>query len=346
MENENNFRPTFEQLPPSENYHFLKEVKGMLSRGSRAVREFAMKLPASVNKKILIIVACAVLFVVSALGAIGFGAYRFGWENRPVNFLLRVFPYPAAVVNARIVKYIDWRDESRGVIQFNEKKYGRADEKEIGALVLDKLIQVALLQELADDLDITVEPDDISAFLTDMSKQLGGEDILKKNIEEFFGWTREKFISRVVYPEVLRQKVQEKIKDSDKVREDAEKKALAVLGDVKKGKKSFEGLASEYSDDSGSVESGGDLGWFPRGVMVKEFEDAAFALEIGAISGLVKSEYGYHIIKVEDKQAADEKTGAKEQVKARHILIKYFDFADYINEYKNEAEIYKFVSGN
>lgn len=345
---ENDFKPTFEPPAPRKKIarDFLIEVKNLLAVGRRHAREFAAKVLAGTNKKIFMIVACALLFAVSALGVIGFGAYRFGWENRPVNFLLRVFPYPAAVVNARIVKYIDWRDEVRGVVQFNEKKYGRADEKEIGALVLDKLIQVALLQELADDLDIAVEQEDLGAFLADMSEQLGGEDVLKKNIEEFFGWTREKFISRVVYPEVLRQKVQEKIKNSDKVRGDAEKKALVVLAEVKKGKKSFEYLASEYSDDSGSVESGGDLGWFPRGVMVKEFEDVAFALEIGAISGLVKSEYGYHIIKVEDKQAADGKTGAKEQVKARHILIKYFDFIDYINEYKNKAEIYKFVSGN
>jgi len=57
-------------------------------------------------------------------------------------------------------------------------------------------------------------------------------------------------------------------------------------------------LALQYSTDSGSKSTGGDLGWFPRGKMVTTFEDAAFVLKIGEISQPVKSDYGYHIIQV------------------------------------------------
>jgi len=57
-------------------------------------------------------------------------------------------------------------------------------------------------------------------------------------------------------------------------------------------------LAIEYSIDTGSGSNGGDLGWFPRGRMVTEFEDAAFSLEVGEISQPIKSQFGYHIIQV------------------------------------------------
>jgi peptidyl-prolyl cis-trans isomerase D len=57
-------------------------------------------------------------------------------------------------------------------------------------------------------------------------------------------------------------------------------------------------LALEYSNDTGSASNGGDLGWFPRGKMVAEFEDSAFNLEVGEISQPIKSQFGYHIIQV------------------------------------------------
>ncbi|MGE5237150.1 MAG: peptidyl-prolyl cis-trans isomerase [Acidobacteriota bacterium] len=66
----------------------------------------------------------------------------------------------------------------------------------------------------------------------------------------------------------------------------------------------FAALAREYSDDPGSKDNGGDLGWFERGRMVKEFEDAVFALQPGQVSAPVKSTYGYHIIQLEERRPA------------------------------------------
>jgi peptidyl-prolyl cis-trans isomerase D len=99
-------------------------------------------------------------------------------------------------------------------------------------------------------------------------------------------------------------------KEDEKAIADARAKAEGVLKELKAGG-DFAKLAEKYSDDPGSAKTGGDLGWIGRGRTVPEFEKAAFSLGKGQTSDLVKSSYGFHIIRVEDKQEAHLKTLAE-----------------------------------
>jgi peptidyl-prolyl cis-trans isomerase C len=82
----------------------------------------------------------------------------------------------------------------------------------------------------------------------------------------------------------------------------ARARAEAVLKDITSGK-DFAALAKQHSQDPGSAVQGGDLGFFTQGQMVGPFNDAAFSLKPGATSDLVETEFGFHIIRVIDKQA-------------------------------------------
>ena len=86
--------------------------------------------------------------------------------------------------------------------------------------------------------------------------------------------------------------------------EEIKKKAEDVLVQARKKGANFEELAKKYSEDPGSKTKGGDLGWIMQGQTVPEFEKAAFSLNKGEMSGLIRTQYGFHIIKVLDKETA------------------------------------------
>ncbi|MDQ0217615.1 peptidylprolyl isomerase [Peribacillus cavernae] len=92
-----------------------------------------------------------------------------------------------------------------------------------------------------------------------------------------------------------------------------EKTAKEVKQKLDQGAK-FEDLAKEYSQDPGSAEKGGDLGWFGAGQMVPEFENATYALKKDEISGPVKSENGFHIIQLLDKKEKKPYNDMKKQI--------------------------------
>lgn len=96
-----------------------------------------------------------------------------------------------------------------------------------------------------------------------------------------------------------------------------EEEAKKVLEKVKAGE-DFAKLAKEFSKDPGSGQQGGDLGYFQRGMMVPAFEEVAFSLEKGKTSDLVKTQFGYHIIKVIDKKVEVKKfEEVKDQIKGK-----------------------------
>lgn len=185
---------------------------------------------------------------------------------------------------------------------YNEMK------ERVGKTVLRDLIDQKVLSEKykVTDEEIDREIERIKeAYGTqyDLIVQQNGENVIREMIKLDLLRTKAAIEDIKVKDEELKEYYENykpKVRASHILVKD-EKTAKEVKAKLDKGE-DFAKLAKEYSQDPGSASNGGDLGWFGPGKMVKEFEDAAYQLKVGEVSDPIKTDYGYHIIKVTDKE--------------------------------------------
>lgn len=228
-------------------------------------------------------------------------------------------------------------DFSRELKNLPEYLKAMAETPEGRKEMLDTMVirELILQQASKDGLDKGAE---IEEKLQDLKKRLVVESYLKKKVEaesqvsdadlqKFYEQNKDKFKSG------------EQIKASH-ILVKAEKEAKDILAQVKAGG-NFEELAKKYSADSSSAK-GGDLGWFGKGSMVPVFEKAALALKEGQVSDVVKSDFGFHIIKLTGKRPAGLRPleEVKEQIKGAIMPQKQQEIFQKIKEeLKKSAKI-------
>jgi peptidyl-prolyl cis-trans isomerase D len=150
----------------------------------------------------------------------------------------------------------------------------------------------------------------VKYLLVDLEAQRKGVIVRSSEVERYYNNNIETFST----PEQVRAShilFKTEGKDEKAVRAVAEK----VLAEAKKPNADFAALAKKYSEDEPTAKQGGDLDYFAKGRMTPEFEESAFTLAAGTISDLVKTSFGFHIIKVVDKKAATTRT--LDQVRAQ-----------------------------
>lgn len=240
--------------------------------------------------------------------------------------------------------------------------------KQGGQQALDVLIMKKIVEMETKKQDIQVTAEEVDGEIEQMAEQYGGleafeqiigmyghsiegmkEDIgmnlsikalLKPRIsvtaeemKEYFEQNKESFV------------VKEQIKASHILTETKEA-AVEVKEKLSAGE-DFAELAREYSTDESNKDSGGDLGIVKRGEMVEEFEETAFALEAGSISEPVKTNFGYHIIKVDEKKEAQEANYEKSKEEIEEILFDgkvQTEFNTWYKEKLDEYEIENFLT--
>lgn len=285
------------------------------------------------------------ILVLAILGSVGIGVYRVYAKAGTDKFTVtvaKILRLPAMKVNGAPVLYSDYADDLHAIqtlVAFDKTTGGNnasLTPEQMSDQVLWRLANNILIKDAAAKYAVKAEAQDVENIKSNLLKQFKDVSEVDQEIQKRYGWTFAQYEEKVIKNYILQQKISEKITADQSGREEIRNKALTVLNELKAGK-DFAALATQYGED-GTKEKGGDLGWFGKGDMVPEFENAVFALKPGEMTKeLVETQYGYHIIKlVEEKteKVKDATTGKmvdQKKVHASHILFRFPDATTFMD---------------
>ena len=230
-----------------------------------------------------------------------------------------------------------------------------ASQQQLKNSIVTMMVQDKLIANDIKKNDIKVDDKEIEDALMQSVQNFGGQENFDKTLDDY-NMELDKF-KETLKKDLMYKKHREWFDENNEVTDDEIKKyfednkdefakvdASHILvedeqtaNDIKSrldNGEDFASLAKEYSKDTASAQNGGALGAFAKGQMVKEFEDAAFSMKEGEISAPVKSQFGYHIIKV--NSIKDSFEDSKEEITKK---IKDQKYADYIKKLHEESNV-------
>jgi len=291
------------------------------------------------------------ILIVGGLGTFGVGIYVFHWDNAATLAVTSVLPYPAAMVNTSVVGYHDYlrvasalrKNAAAQAAQFGDSVQ-TFDDAEARQNALDQLVSTAMLHRVAQQRGLTVTPAEIDAMIASVVRDYGTEAVFDQTVREFYDWDRAEFTRYVLEPLLLRQALHKDISQDDSLAENVEAKTTIEQAKTRlDGGEDFATVATDLSDDISSS-AGGDLGFQRLDVFPSQtFIDAVRALEVGQTSAVIQTEFGYHIVKLEEKVADAGGVTENDTYRLRHIMAETVSAEAWLDAQTRNATIRYFV---
>ena len=223
----------------------------------------------------------------------------------------------AAMVNGQPILLDDYQKETARFeaammgqgLDLNSEE-GQIKLAQMRRQVLDSMIEQVLIKQAAAKEGVAISEEEVEAAIQESIEEGGGQasfeewlQISDLTYEDFKEEFRFQLLAQAIFEQVTASvpTTAEQV-HARHILVDTEEEAQAILTQLQAGQ-DFAALARQLSQDENTKEAGGDLGFFPRGLLISpEVEEAAFALLPGQISGVVRSQFGYHIVQVLEKE--------------------------------------------
>ena len=260
----------------------------------------------------------ALAVIIFAFGtAVGISIYKYKTSDVVTRAVAKIIPYPAAVVQGRIVTMDSYFKNYQYISKFyNATQQTGVDYSAIRTQIMAQLVDDEVMRSQAKKYGVSVTSSDITNAYSDVVAQNGGEEEVKKVLSDLYGLNVSDF-KQLIADQILQQKLQETVPiqvhashilirvdqgATDQQVADAKAKIDKIYNEIQAGA-DFAAEAKQYSEDTGSASNGGDLGFFSRGQMDKDFEKVAFDTPVGQVSEPFRTQFGWHIIKVLEKKS-------------------------------------------
>jgi len=298
------------------------------------------------NKKVRLSVIIYSLLIIVALflGLATTLVYGFSAdENKFARVLTENISFPAVVINyyhfvstgelsgnlKAVRSFYENQDFSKAGIRVDfstedGKKRLKAREKQL----LNKMIEDKAIEILARRRGVKINNNLVSQNLLRKLKEYGSEETVRKDLARLYGWNMEDFKEKIVKPDMYKDELEKIVFRENKNRwQESANKIKEAAEELKNGGE-FSEIAGAYSEGATAQESG-NLGWFKKEQLLPKLAEIAFSLEKGKVSGVIESELGYHIIKLEEKKSEN---GEQEMARISQIFIRHFSFVDWLEE--------------
>lgn len=294
-------------------------------------------LPFSVRTLKMLAAAAGALVFVAIVTSI---VYLRAPTDAVVRAVVRVLPYPAAVVGTDVItigEYLEERDALDAYFTSSAGETGTApSETEITRNIMDTLVHKSAVNRMAGDMALVVDESRVDAFY---EQALGGtdEEQFALQLESMFGWNVDEFRERVVRPVVLAIQLGEQI-ERDAARQDARRANAQGAYDRLIAGEPFATVAGDTSADF-SAATGGDVGYVKMSEVPPEWAETIGGLAIGSYSEVLEGTESFLIFQVTDRTEA----GADTEVQLSIISVSKVTLEEAVQEYLDSARVWKFI---